>query len=213
MHYIPLSCTSPPCNVLFLDPGVYGVVQATVGVGTVLIWALLRSVSRGGDYYQTFTEGPLSVGISALVGLPLRPPPPTPHTCILRIPLPQQLLGRPTYIMEGEQGGEITYKNVQVNERLDLLVFVRRQDQSKYDAHCRDPVHNPYKLSKVVVSIVDIVDFETDSDRIPQKHRRSFDSRPDTKNKIAKIEYTDVKTRTPGYRVFAFFDEPAFQVL
>ena len=37
MHYIPLSCTSSPCNLLFLNLGVYGLVQATVGVGTVLI--------------------------------------------------------------------------------------------------------------------------------------------------------------------------------
>ena len=38
MHYIPLCCTSSPCNLLFLNLGVYGLVQATVGVGSVLIW-------------------------------------------------------------------------------------------------------------------------------------------------------------------------------
>ena len=37
VHYIPLSCTSSPCNLLFLNPGVYSLVQATVGLGTVLI--------------------------------------------------------------------------------------------------------------------------------------------------------------------------------
>ena len=38
VHSIPLSCTSSPCKLLFLNLGVYGLVQATVGVGTVLIW-------------------------------------------------------------------------------------------------------------------------------------------------------------------------------
>ena len=39
--YIPSSCISSPCNLLFLNLGVYGVVQATAGVGTVLVWDLI----------------------------------------------------------------------------------------------------------------------------------------------------------------------------
>ena len=48
MHYIPLSCTSSPCNLLFLNQGIYGLVQATVGVGTVLIWDFCVAYTRGG---------------------------------------------------------------------------------------------------------------------------------------------------------------------
>ena len=48
MHYIPLSWTSPPCNLLFLNLGLYGLVQATVGVGTVLIWDFCVAYTRGG---------------------------------------------------------------------------------------------------------------------------------------------------------------------
>ena len=51
MPYIPLSCTSSPCNLLFLNLCVYALVQATVGVGTVLIYislGLLRSLYKGG---------------------------------------------------------------------------------------------------------------------------------------------------------------------
>ena len=48
MEYIPLSFTSSLCNLLFLNPGIYGLVQATVGVGTVLIWEFLRSLYKGG---------------------------------------------------------------------------------------------------------------------------------------------------------------------
>ena len=48
MHSIPLSCTSSPCNLLFLNPGVYGLVQATVGVGTVLIWDFCVAYTNGG---------------------------------------------------------------------------------------------------------------------------------------------------------------------
>ena len=48
MYYIPLSCTSSPCNLVFLNPGVYGLVQATVGVGTALIWDFCVAYTRGG---------------------------------------------------------------------------------------------------------------------------------------------------------------------
>ena len=47
MHNIPISCTSSPCNLLFLNLGVYGLVQATVGVGTVLIWYFAVAYTRG----------------------------------------------------------------------------------------------------------------------------------------------------------------------
>ena len=55
MHEIPLSCTSSPCNLLFLNPGVYGLVQATVGVGTALIWDFCVDYTRGGVTLQETT--------------------------------------------------------------------------------------------------------------------------------------------------------------
>ena len=48
MHYIPLSCTSSPCNLLFLNLGTYSLVQATVGVGNVLIRDFCVARTRGG---------------------------------------------------------------------------------------------------------------------------------------------------------------------
>ena len=56
---MPLSCTSSPCNPLFLNLGAqcwllyvsrasYARVQATVGVGTVLIWDIGVAYTRGG---------------------------------------------------------------------------------------------------------------------------------------------------------------------
>ena len=48
MHYITLSCTSSPCNLLFLNLGIYSLVQATVGVGTALIWDFCVAYTRGG---------------------------------------------------------------------------------------------------------------------------------------------------------------------
>ena len=48
MHFIPLSCTSSLCNILFLNLGIYGFVQATVGVGTVLIWDFCIAYRKGG---------------------------------------------------------------------------------------------------------------------------------------------------------------------
>ena len=48
MHCIPLSWTGSPCNLLFLNLGLYGLVQATVGVGTVLIWDFCVAYTRGG---------------------------------------------------------------------------------------------------------------------------------------------------------------------
>ena len=48
VHCIPRSCTSSPCSLLFLNPGVYGLVQATVGVGTVLIWDFCVAFTRAG---------------------------------------------------------------------------------------------------------------------------------------------------------------------
>ena len=64
MHYIPLCCTSSPCNLLFLNPSVYGLVPATVGVGTVLIWDCCVAYTNGeGGYnhtaYRTNTFHPL----------------------------------------------------------------------------------------------------------------------------------------------------------
>ena len=50
MHYIPVSCTSSPCNLLILGLGVYSLVQATVGVGTVLIWDFCVAFTRAGGY-------------------------------------------------------------------------------------------------------------------------------------------------------------------
>ena len=48
MHCTPLSGTSSPCNLLSLNLGVYGLVQATVGVGTVLIWDFSVAFTKGG---------------------------------------------------------------------------------------------------------------------------------------------------------------------
>ena len=48
MRYITLSCTSSPCNLLFLNLGVYSFVQAIVGVGTVLIWYFAVAYTTGG---------------------------------------------------------------------------------------------------------------------------------------------------------------------
>ena len=48
VDYIPLSCTSSPCNLLFLNLGVYALVQATVGAGTVLIWDFCVAITGGG---------------------------------------------------------------------------------------------------------------------------------------------------------------------
>ena len=47
MHYIPLFCTNSPCNLLFFNLGVYRLVQATVGIGIVLIWDLYVAYTRG----------------------------------------------------------------------------------------------------------------------------------------------------------------------
>ena len=57
MHYIPLSCTSSPCNLLFLNPDVYGLVQATVGIGTVLIWDFCVAYTKGGGVHQNVSPG------------------------------------------------------------------------------------------------------------------------------------------------------------
>ena len=48
VHSIPLACTSSPCNLLFLNLGIYGLVQATVGIGTVLIWYFAVAYTKGG---------------------------------------------------------------------------------------------------------------------------------------------------------------------
>ena len=50
MYNIPLSGTSSPCNPLFLNLGVYGLVQATVGVGTILVGTVAQLLQgRGGS--------------------------------------------------------------------------------------------------------------------------------------------------------------------
>ena len=46
--FYSLSCTSSPCKLLFLKPGIYGLVQGTVGVGTVLIWDFGVAYTKGG---------------------------------------------------------------------------------------------------------------------------------------------------------------------
>ena len=50
-YYIPLSCTSSLCNLLFLNLGLYGLFQATVGVGSALIWDLCVAYTRGGGTF------------------------------------------------------------------------------------------------------------------------------------------------------------------
>ena len=51
MRNIPLSGTSSLCILLILNLGIYGLVQATVGVGTILIWDFCVAIARegGGD--------------------------------------------------------------------------------------------------------------------------------------------------------------------
>ena len=49
MNHLPLSCTSSPCKLLFFNRAVYGLVQATVGVGTVLIWDFCVAYTREGE--------------------------------------------------------------------------------------------------------------------------------------------------------------------
>ena len=46
MHYVPLSGTSSQCNPLFLNPGIYGLVQAIAGVGTVCVWYFCVGITR-----------------------------------------------------------------------------------------------------------------------------------------------------------------------
>ena len=58
MHNIPLSGTSPPCNLLFLNPGIYGPVQATRGVGTVLIWDFCVAITKGGGAHVEVPTDP-----------------------------------------------------------------------------------------------------------------------------------------------------------
>ena len=48
VHPLPPSCTGSLCNLLFLNLGIYGLVQATVGAGTVLIWDFCVACTRGG---------------------------------------------------------------------------------------------------------------------------------------------------------------------
>ena len=48
MHYTPLSGTSSPCNPLLMNLGICRLVQATVGVGNVLIWDFCVAITRGG---------------------------------------------------------------------------------------------------------------------------------------------------------------------
>ena len=52
MHYIPLCCTSSPCTLLFLNLGVYGLVQ--VVVGTVLVWYFCVACTGGGGGIPEF---------------------------------------------------------------------------------------------------------------------------------------------------------------
>ena len=65
MHCIPLFWTSSPCDLLFLNLGLYGLVQATVGVGTVLIWDFCVTYTRGGGGYNKIEAS----GAQAFAGL------------------------------------------------------------------------------------------------------------------------------------------------
>ena len=70
MHCIPLSWTNSPCNLLFLNLGLYGLVQAKVGVATVLIWDFCVPYTRGGGYlcniaHESFTH--ISYHIMSLI--------------------------------------------------------------------------------------------------------------------------------------------------
>ena len=60
MHHIPLSCTSSPCNLVFLNQRAsYGLVQATVGMGTVFIWDFCVAITMGGGGTLCFVSAPL----------------------------------------------------------------------------------------------------------------------------------------------------------
>ena len=74
---MPLSCTSSPCNPLFLNLGArcwllyvsrasYARVQATVGVGTVLIWDIGVAYTRGGGYLLEGVDAPCACCVSTL---------------------------------------------------------------------------------------------------------------------------------------------------
>ena len=72
MHSIPLSCTSAPCKLLFLNPGVYRLVQATVGIGTVLPFPPLvvphpLSFPRGGGGTVTWSTQKFSLRLIVLL--------------------------------------------------------------------------------------------------------------------------------------------------
>ena len=49
MHNIPLSCISSPSRYLYVSCASYGLVQATVGAGTVLIWDFCAARTGGGE--------------------------------------------------------------------------------------------------------------------------------------------------------------------
>ena len=53
VHYIPLSGTSSPYNLLYFSPGIYGLVQTTAGVGAVFIWDFCVAITRGGGGKDT----------------------------------------------------------------------------------------------------------------------------------------------------------------
>ena len=74
MHCIPLFCTSSPCNLLFSNLGVYGRVQATVGVGTVLIWDFCVAYTRGGGYLFRYPLDRHSVPKSCHLPTACQPP-------------------------------------------------------------------------------------------------------------------------------------------
>ena len=62
VHYVPLSCTSSPYNLLFLNPGIYGPVQATAGVGPILIWdTCVAFTQRGGGGRVLKTDPSLGI--------------------------------------------------------------------------------------------------------------------------------------------------------
>ena len=50
-------------QLLFLNSGIDGLVQATVGIGTVLIWDCCLAYTRGGGAYAHFGESAIIVAL------------------------------------------------------------------------------------------------------------------------------------------------------
>ena len=116
MHSIPLSCTSSPCKLLFLKPGVYGLVQATVGVGTVLIWDFCVAYTRGGElgveagkenFYKAPNAPKLIYTVILWCSFVVQSPPPPEGEPSLREPPPPKWGGTVTTLGGRLQGGGV----------------------------------------------------------------------------------------------------------